>query len=157
MPSSDSHDAQLYRNLAEQLEVDTWALKTEWYFPLKLDTGCAEQEWLRYEHQQRERIDAHVRYWLKHQKLPELNSEDRYWVFYRFRAAYQFVYQFVLEDGTTVFSFPDLDPREFFEWLLIRWWDSVGIAETLYYRHPDDLDGPSLLPWKAKLQRTEDK
>ena len=65
MQNTDAHDAQLFQNLAQQMEEATWGLKGQWYYPLQLDAGDEEKAWLHYESSQRTRIDGHIRHWIQ--------------------------------------------------------------------------------------------
>ena len=125
-------DAERFRKLAVGLEEVTWSLDTSWR-PKEPYLQTEEDAWVRQEVECRVELDRIVTQWVWDRFLPELPDRQKYFLRLRFVAAYRFLYQFTLDDHTTVFAFPEVEDTAFLIWMLTTWWHSVGSQEALTY------------------------
>lgn len=125
-------DADRFRRLAEDLEEASWSLNTPWR-PEEPYFQSEEDAWICQEVEYRDKLDKVALQWVQDRFLPKLPAEQKYFLRLRFVAAYCFLYQFTLDDQTTVFSFPEMTNTEFLNWILTTWWHSVGSKEALFH------------------------
>ena len=121
-----------FRQLALDLEAAARPLDSSWQPPEPL-LRKEEDAWLRQEAECRAELDKIVTGWVLDRILPDMPDQQKYFVRLRFVAAHRFLYQFTLNDRTTVFPFPNLSEEDFLVWMLTTWWHSVGCQEALFY------------------------
>lgn len=130
MPTHDSHP-QNFRRLAELLEVASYDLGQH-ELPPESETRDDEEAWLARARQCKDELDAICRRWASGTPFRDLPPDQEYFLWIRFRTASEFLLQLDMPANKAIFPYPNRSDQAMFEWLLVDWWNHIGIDVAQY-------------------------